>query len=225
MSRSYCPRRLMTSCFFFNDTATTEIYTLSLHDALPILRHRGHGRGRPARRHDRVRRPGGAAPAEALRGAPPRPAPSTVRLPGRKPARARRHACAHRRGARRAARRGAHRDDRRAGPASPPREAALMLAASGLTLTAGGRELVRALDLSLAPGQCWALLGRNGAGKTSLIRALAGLRAPQAGAVALDGVALSAMRRRDLALRVSVLLQDEESDFWGRSEEHTSELQ
>ena len=23
-------------CFFFNDTATTEIYTLSLHDALPI---------------------------------------------------------------------------------------------------------------------------------------------------------------------------------------------
>ena len=26
--------------FFFNDTATTEIYTLSLHDALPILRFR-----------------------------------------------------------------------------------------------------------------------------------------------------------------------------------------
>src|SRR5256885_9770670 len=25
-------------CFFFNDTATTEIYTLSLHDALPIWR-------------------------------------------------------------------------------------------------------------------------------------------------------------------------------------------
>src|SRR5256886_14396919 len=33
--------------FFFNDTATTEIYTLSLHDALPIShrrRHRGAGR-------------------------------------------------------------------------------------------------------------------------------------------------------------------------------------
>src|SRR3712207_6960489 len=27
---------LMVLCFFFNDTATTEIYTLSLHDALPI---------------------------------------------------------------------------------------------------------------------------------------------------------------------------------------------
>src|SRR5947208_17127825 len=28
---------LLLTCFFFNDTATTEIYTLSLHDALPIL--------------------------------------------------------------------------------------------------------------------------------------------------------------------------------------------
>src|SRR3712207_9362294 len=28
------------TCFFFNDTATTEIYTLSLHDALPISRER-----------------------------------------------------------------------------------------------------------------------------------------------------------------------------------------
>src|SRR5258706_7093240 len=29
-------RRTTLTCFFFNDTATTEIYTLSLHDALPI---------------------------------------------------------------------------------------------------------------------------------------------------------------------------------------------
>src|SRR2546427_5544885 len=41
------------SFFFFNDTATTEIYTLSLHDALPIsreyfgVRHRDAGRTRP----------------------------------------------------------------------------------------------------------------------------------------------------------------------------------
>src|SRR3712207_7938745 len=31
--------------FFFNDTATTEIYTLSLHDALPICEHVGHVAG------------------------------------------------------------------------------------------------------------------------------------------------------------------------------------
>src|SRR3989442_11840002 len=50
--------------FFFNDTATTEIYTLSLHDALPIYRGRhgrGHDRGRlrllEARRARRAGRP------------------------------------------------------------------------------------------------------------------------------------------------------------------------
>src|SRR5689334_24466786 len=34
---SSSPRRASSSFFFFNDTATTEIYTLSLHDALPIF--------------------------------------------------------------------------------------------------------------------------------------------------------------------------------------------
>src|SRR5947209_9544271 len=34
--------------FFFNDTATTEIYTLSLHDALPIFDARGANGARPA---------------------------------------------------------------------------------------------------------------------------------------------------------------------------------
>src|SRR3712207_8793638 len=49
--------------FFFNDTATTEIYTLSLHDALPISRLDRHRC--PARRHDV--RPGrhGRAAAQA----------------------------------------------------------------------------------------------------------------------------------------------------------------
>src|SRR5947207_12635439 len=36
---------LFLSFFFFNDTATTEIYTLSLHDALPIFLFRGAPRG------------------------------------------------------------------------------------------------------------------------------------------------------------------------------------
>src|SRR3712207_6977592 len=42
--------------FFFNDTATTEIYTLSLHDALPICR---AGRHRPRGRRRGSRAPGG----------------------------------------------------------------------------------------------------------------------------------------------------------------------
>src|SRR5256886_9123861 len=35
---------LLLSFFFFNDTATTEIYTLSLHDALPISDYDGDGK-------------------------------------------------------------------------------------------------------------------------------------------------------------------------------------
>src|SRR3712207_9525228 len=64
--------------FFFNDTATTEIYTLSLHDALPIYRHPGHQRVREEfaerRGADRaladggVPVPGGAAAVERVVG-------------------------------------------------------------------------------------------------------------------------------------------------------------
>src|SRR5258706_9144636 len=40
------PRAPSSFLFFFNDTATTEIYTLSLHDALPICQRAAHGPGR-----------------------------------------------------------------------------------------------------------------------------------------------------------------------------------
>src|SRR3712207_7233589 len=45
-------------CFFFNDTATTEIYTLSLHDALPI----SDGESRPGRVDTAVQRVRGDLP-------------------------------------------------------------------------------------------------------------------------------------------------------------------
>src|SRR5258708_33201433 len=41
----------LSSFFFFNDTATTEIYTLSLHDALPICALRGCLRGMKSSLH------------------------------------------------------------------------------------------------------------------------------------------------------------------------------
>src|SRR3989442_444661 len=50
--------RLSDIFFFFNDTATTEIYTLSLHDALPIFHHAGgESAGRQSHRdHERGQR-------------------------------------------------------------------------------------------------------------------------------------------------------------------------
>src|SRR2546422_1447294 len=55
--------------FFFNDTATTEIYTLSLHDALPISQPQVGGDARPMVR-----------PADLARYAGP-PGPETERVP------------------------------------------------------------------------------------------------------------------------------------------------
>ena len=54
----------------------------------------------------------------------------------------------------------------------------------------GGRPLFRALRFALRPGQVVWLRGRNGRGKTSLLRLMAGLATPVAGAVQCDGVPL-----------------------------------
>ena len=50
-----------------------------------------------------------------------------------------------------------------------------MLAVTDLSLSRGGRELFRRLSFSVHPGQLVQLVGANGAGKTSLLRILAGL--------------------------------------------------
>src|SRR3712207_8137380 len=60
----------LLSFFFFNDTATTEIYTLSLHDALPIWRRRRSDRscrvaGGSCDRAGRPRSPSGLSRADA----------------------------------------------------------------------------------------------------------------------------------------------------------------
>lgn len=57
----------------------------------------------------------------------------------------------------------------------------------GLSVRRGGRVLFEGLDLSLRPGEACALTGANGAGKTSLLRAVAGLVRTEAGEVAFGG--------------------------------------
>src|SRR2546426_11269059 len=68
--RSGCPPHI-SFFFFFNDTATTEIYTLSLHDALPISTAGVAVETRHLQRRQRLRRRDGvvAAGASECRGA------------------------------------------------------------------------------------------------------------------------------------------------------------
>lgn len=59
----------------------------------------------------------------------------------------------------------------------------LRLAVEALAIERGGRRLFDRLDFEVAPGEAVALVGRNGAGKTSALRAVAGLLRPAAGTI------------------------------------------
>jgi heme exporter protein A len=58
---------------------------------------------------------------------------------------------------------------------------------AGLAVQRGERRLFEGFDLALGAGEAVALTGANGAGKTSLLRAVAGLLRPLAGAVSFHG--------------------------------------
>jgi iron complex transport system ATP-binding protein len=84
------------------------------------------------------------------------------------------------------------------------------LSASGVSVVLGGRTVVDAVSLDLRPGEVAAIIGPNGAGKSTLMTALAGLRKPQAGAVALGGLRLADLPDRTRAQRIGFLPQSPE---------------
>ncbi len=73
---------------------------------------------------------------------------------------------------------------------------------------AGSAWALQVDALRLDPGECAGVVGPNGSGKSTLLRLAAGLLAPDAGAVLLDGQPLRAMRRRDIARRLGYLPQE-----------------
>jgi iron complex transport system ATP-binding protein len=69
------------------------------------------------------------------------------------------------------------------------------------------RPVLAGVGLSLAPGEVVALLGANGAGKSTLLRLLLGLLKPTTGEVLLEGRAIAAWKRRDVARRLAYVPQ------------------
>jgi ABC-type branched-subunit amino acid transport system ATPase component len=63
----------------------------------------------------------------------------------------------------------------------------------------GRVQVLFGLDLAVAPGEVVAVLGANGAGKTTMLRAISGLLTPSGGLIELDGTDLSGIGAADRA--------------------------
>jgi ABC-2 type transport system ATP-binding protein len=62
------------------------------------------------------------------------------------------------------------------------------VAVGGLTRRFGALAAVNGVDFTVAPGEIFGLVGPDGAGKTTIMRMLAGVLAPNAGTIVLDGI-------------------------------------
>jgi urea transport system ATP-binding protein len=69
-----------------------------------------------------------------------------------------------------------------------------MLAIDNLSLKYGASQALRSISLSAPLGEVTCVLGRNGVGKTSLLRALSGQRPISAGTIMLDGRDISRLK-------------------------------
>ncbi|OLP61933.1 iron ABC transporter ATP-binding protein [Xaviernesmea oryzae] len=76
-----------------------------------------------------------------------------------------------------------------------------------------GLDLVRDVSFAIPAGARLAILGANGAGKTSLLRCLYRAVQPRAGRVLIDGTDLAALSPREVARHISVVLQEMPADF------------
>ena len=65
-------------------------------------------------------------------------------------------------------------------------KSALLLKAAGLSLAYGSRTILEGVDLAVRSGEFWFLLGVNGTGKSTLLRAILGLLRPRRGALWRD---------------------------------------
>ncbi len=90
------------------------------------------------------------------------------------------------------------------------KEGALALDAVSLTYPGAARPALKDLSFTVAPGECVALLGRVGSGKTTAGKVLAGLIQLDSGTVLIDGIALPQYEPAELRRGIGYLPQTPE---------------
>ena len=82
-----------------------------------------------------------------------------------------------------------------------------------LSVNIGDVSACHALSMTFSAGQVWSVLGRNGVGKSTLLKTLAGLRRPTAGDLIINDKLLSTVPRRKRAQLIGMLFQEQDPTF------------
>ncbi len=98
-------------------------------------------------------------------------------------------------------------------PSAEGRRADAVISVRGLTLTRGRTEVLHGVDLDVRRGEFVAVVGANGAGKTSLIQAIAGVVPAPRGRISVDGVDPNRADVRTLTRRIGFVFQNPEHQF------------
>ncbi|AXT73299.1 ABC transporter [Vibrio sp. dhg] len=83
-----------------------------------------------------------------------------------------------------------------------------VLFTKGLTIDYGASPVVEDVDVEVNPGECVAILGANGAGKSSILQAMAGLKKAGAGTIGLDDSYIHELNANQIAKRGLALVPE-----------------
>ena len=82
-----------------------------------------------------------------------------------------------------------------------------MISVSDISVRLSGRQVLHGLSFDAIPGALTAIVGPNGSGKTTTLKAVSGEISPSAGRVTINGRDLASLKPWELALKRGVLPQ------------------
>jgi iron complex transport system ATP-binding protein len=88
-----------------------------------------------------------------------------------------------------------------------------LLQVAGIDFHTMDRHILKNVSFTLQAGTCTALIGPNGVGKTTLLRAISGALSPRSGSILLEGQPLAAMPRKERSRLIALVPQQLDVPF------------